>query len=241
MESVTGNHHPASTGSAQAVAGNTARVIREWIESGVYPVGSLLPSQRELSDRLGVSRTSLREALSTLQGLGLVMSRPGKGVYVTQAPEVQGAEVWRFADSHALTDVYQLRYVLEGFAARLASLVIEPEDLRLLRTNWQAMTQHIENGDFAHASQLDFEFHLQIAMISGNKAMAEILRNSGDVMQESQRLPYYKRGARHATCEEHAAIIDGLESGRADAAQQAMTTHIIQAAQRAGVHFPTGR
>ena len=223
-----------------AVASQAARLIRDWIEAGTYPVGSLLPSQRDLSEQLGISRTSLREALSTLQGLGLVVARPGKGMYVTEASEAPASEAWRFADSHALTDVYQLRYALEGFAARLAALVVQPEDLTLLRANLQGMQQCIEASDFLQASRLDFDFHMQIATISGNHAIADVLRGSGDVMQESQRLPFYKRGARHATCEEHAAIIDGLAQGRPELAQQAMSAHIVQAAQRAGVHFPTG-
>lgn len=237
MEPSTATSPSAST----AVAGNAARVIRGWIDGGVYPVGSLLPSQRDLSEQLGISRTSLREALSTLQGLGLVVARPGKGMYVTEAPEAApAAEAWRFADSHALTDVYQLRYALEGFAARLAALVVQPEDVAALQSNLQAMQHSIERADFVQASRLDFEFHLQIATISGNHAMADVLRGSGEVMQESQRLPFYKRGARHATSQEHAAIIDALAQGRPELAQQAMATHIVQAAQRAGVHFPTG-
>jgi GntR family transcriptional repressor for pyruvate dehydrogenase complex len=226
-----------------AVAGNAARVIRGWIDSGVYPVGSLLPSQRDLSEQLGISRTSLREALSTLQGLGMVVARPGKGMYVTEAPqpaEAPAAEAWRFADSHALNDVYQLRYALEGFATRLAALVVQPEDVAAMQVNLQSMQQSIEVADFARASQLDFEFHLQIATISGNHAIADVLRGSGEVMQESQRLPFYRRGARNATCEEHAAIIEALSQGRPELAQQAMAAHIVQAAQRAGVHFPTG-
>jgi len=230
----------SSATSNVAVASHAARLIREWIETGVYPVGALLPSQRDLSERLGISRTSLREALSTLQGLGLVVARPGKGVYVTEAPEAPASEAWRFADSHALTDVYQLRYVLEGFATRLAALVVQPEDLAALQANLQALQRCIEAADFLQASRLDFDFHLQIATISGNHAIADVLRGSGEVMQESQRLPFYKRGARHATCEEHAAIIAALAEGRPELAQQAMAAHIVQAAQRAGVHFPTG-
>lgn len=231
----------STSATSLAVASHAARVIREWIDDGVYPVGSLLPSQRDLSEQLGISRTSLREALSTLQGLGLVVARPGKGMYVTEATEAQpSGAVWRFADSHALNDVYQLRYALEGFASRLAALVIQPEDVSAMQANLQAMQQSIELADFAQASRLDFDFHLQIATISGNHAIADVLRGSGEVMQESQRLPFYRRGARHATCEEHAAIIDALSQGRPELAQQAMAMHIVQAAQRAGVHFPTG-
>lgn len=231
---------PSST-QGSAVAGNVARVIREWIEGGRYPVGAMLPSQRDLSEQLGVSRTSLREALSTLQGLGLVVAHPGKGMYVTEVPEAPSpAANWRFADSHVLTDVYQLRFALEGFAARLACLVVEPDDVQALKANLQQLEQSIAAADFVQAGRLDFEFHLQIVTISGNQAIAEVLHSSGEVMQESQRLPFYKRSARHSTCEEHAAIIESLVSGRPELAQQAMAIHIVQAAQRAGVHFPTG-
>jgi len=224
----------------QSIPISMAQTLQQHILSGHYPGGSQLPPQRELARQLGISRASLREALSTLQGLGLVVARPGKGMYVTEAPEAAAADAWRFADSHALTDVYQLRYALEGFVARLAALVVQPEDVQALQANLQAMQQSIERADFVQATRLDFEFHLQIATISGNHAIADVLRGSGEVMQESQRLPFYKRGARHATTEEHAAIIDALSRGHPELAQQAMATHIVQAAQRAGVHFPTG-
>lgn len=229
--------------TSPAVAATAARLIQQRIADGTYAAGGLLPSQRELAEELGISRTSLREALSTLQGTGLVSAHPGKGMYVAeasaQAPSPSASQ-WRFAGSHSLTDVYQLRFALENFAARLACLVIEAEDLAALRANAQAMRACIDASDFAQATQLDFDFHMQIIGIAGNEAIADVLRNSADVMQESQRLPFYKRGARHATYEEHMAIIQALSEGNATLAQQAMAQHIVQAAQRAGVHFPTG-
>jgi len=222
-----------------AVAEHASQVIRQRIAQGAYPVGSLLPSQRELSEQLGVSRTSLREALSTLQGMGLVLARPGKGVYVTQPPSPQAEALpWRFAKTCALADVYQLRFVLEGFAARLAAVAIQPSDIEWLRSNLAQMERALHADDLAQAGQLDFAFHLHIATLSGNGALADVLRASSEVMQESQRLPFYRRAARGTTGQEHAAIIGALAQGRPDASQQAMTTHIIQAAQRAGVHFP---
>ncbi|MCT9074209.1 FadR family transcriptional regulator [Cupriavidus gilardii] len=224
--------------NSTAVAANAARLIQQWINDGTYPAGSLLPSQRELSERLGISRTSLREAFSTLQGLGLIVPRPGKGVYVAENPS-PSAQPWRFADSHSLTDIYQLRFALENFTARLAALVVEPADIDALRANAEAMQACIEASDFTQAAQLDFDFHMQIIAISGNRAIAEILRNSAEIIQESQRLPFYKRGARRATFNEHTAIIDALAAGDPSLAQRAMAEHIVQAAQRAGVHFPT--
>ena len=88
--------------------------IRERIETSVYPVGSLLPAQRQLSEELAISRASLREALSTLEALGMLNIRPGKGVYVNSA-EAAGAHAWRFADQASLPDTYQMRFALEGF------------------------------------------------------------------------------------------------------------------------------
>lgn len=222
-----------------AVAATAARLLQERITDGVYEAGGLLPSQRDLAEELGISRTSLREALSTLQGSGLVISRPGKGMYVTEGASQQ-APAWRFATSHSLTDVYQLRFAVETFTARLACHVAEPDDLAALRANADAMRDCIDASDFAQAAQLDFDFHMQIIAIAGNQAIAEILHNSADVMQESQLLPFYKRGARHATYTEHLAIIDALGAGQPALAQQAMTRHIVGAAQRAGVYFPTG-
>ena len=225
-----------------AVATQAAQTIQQWIAQGLYPAGAMLPSQRELAEQLAVSRTSLREALSTLQGVGLVVSRPGKGMYVVDAPAGPATPApggWRFAATHSLTDVYQLRFALETFAAGMAALVVQPDELQALRENLAALRACVDAEDLTQAGQLDYEFHTQIVAISGNRAIAEVLHNSGEVMQESQRLPFYKRGARHATCDEHEAIIAALASGRSAQAEQAMARHIVQAAQRAGVHFPT--
>ncbi|ARU06882.1 GntR family transcriptional regulator [Comamonas serinivorans] len=227
--------------SSSAVAAQAAHTIQQWIAQGLYPAGALLPSQRDLAEQLAVSRASLREALSSLQGLGLIISRPGKGMYVAEAVATPaGAPPWRFAATHSLTDIYQLRFALENFAARLAAMVIEDSDLHELRSNLQALVAAIEAGDLATAAQLDYAFHTQIIGISGNRAIADVLSNSAELMQESQRLPFYQRAARRATGEEHAAILDALVARDPAAAQAAMARHIVQAAQRAGVHFPTG-
>jgi len=230
------------------VAGHVSGLIRERIACGLYPSGTLLPSQRELAEQLGVSRTALREALSTLQGMGLLVVRPGKGMYVaeTRAHAANGTSQdvqmpgWRFSDTCALADMYQLRFVLEGFAAHLSAQAVVDDDLAFLRENLAQMRQCIEADELGKASALDFAFHLHIATLSGNRAMTDILHASQEMMQESQRLPFYQRSARGATCREHGAIIEALAQGDSRLAQQAMTLHIVQAAQRAGVHFPAG-
>jgi GntR family transcriptional regulator, transcriptional repressor for pyruvate dehydrogenase complex len=211
--------------------------IRERIEGGVYPVGSLLPAQRQLSEELAISRASLREALSTLEALGLLRIRPGKGVYVESA-QAAAAHPWRFAEQSSLPDTYQMRFALEGFVARMAALAISDADIDWFEQNLDAMHGALASGELDEAAQLDFEFHMRLVSIAGNVAIESILRSSSEIMKESQRMPFFRRELVLSTYHEHRAILDALRMRDSVAAGHAIETHITNAAQRAGVYFP---
>ncbi len=221
----------------QTVTEAAISTIRERIQQGIYPVGSLLPAQRQLSEELEISRASLREALSTLEALGLVTIRAGKGVYVSRARAAR-TQRWRFADQVSLPDTYQMRYALEGFVARLAALAVGDEDLSALDENVEALRVALVEGDFETAAALDFEFHMRIVALAGNSAIESILRNSAEIMQESQRLPFYQRELALSTHREHTAIVEALRRRDANRTGRAIEAHIVAAAQRAGVYFP---
>lgn len=212
--------------------------IRERIEAGVYPVGSLLPAQRQLSEELEISRASLREALSTLEALGLLMIRPGKGVYV-ESEQATAAQSWRFAEQSSLPDTYQMRYALEGFIARMAALAVSEADLAWFEDNITAMQTALACDELDEAARLDYDFHMRIVNIAGNAAIESILSSSADIMKESQRMPFYRRELVLSTYIEHRVILDALKARDSIAAGQAIETHISNAAQRAGVYFPT--
>lgn len=212
--------------------------IRERIEAGVYPVGSLLPAQRQLSEELAISRASLREALSTLEALGLLMIRPGKGVYVESA-QAAAAQSWRFAEQSSLPDTYQMRFALEGFIARMAALAVSDSDLAWFEDNIAAMQTALACDELDEAARLDYDFHMRIVSIAGNAAIESILSSSAEIMKESQRMPFYRRELVLSTYTEHRAILDALQTRNSAAAGKAIETHISNAAQRAGVYFPT--
>jgi GntR family transcriptional repressor for pyruvate dehydrogenase complex len=213
-------------------------IIRERIEAGVYPVGSLLPAQRQLSEELAISRASLREALSTLEALGLLTIRPGKGVYVDSAQAVT-AQAWRFADQSSLPDTYQMRFALEGFIARMAALAISDSDLAWFEDNIAAMQTALACDELDEAARLDYDFHMRIVNIAGNAAIESILSSAAEIMKESQRMPFYRRELVLSTYTEHRVILDALKARDSAAAGKAIETHISNAAQRAGVYFPT--
>ncbi|MGC7406871.1 FadR/GntR family transcriptional regulator [Pandoraea pneumonica] len=223
--------------SAHAVTDAAVAIIRERIERQVYPTGAMLPSQRQLAEELSISRASLREALSTLEALGMVSIRPGKGVYVSDASARVGV-AWRFADQISLADTYQLRYALEGFATRLAAHAASNDEMAWLTDNVDDMKAALIEGDVDTAAQLDFAFHLRIVGLAGNGAIADILRGSTEIVMESQRLPFYQRELVLSTYHEHLEILDALRRRDGAAAGAAMERHIVLAAQRAGIHFP---
>lgn len=211
--------------------------IRERIEAGDYPVGSLLPAQRQLSEELSISRASLREALTTLEALGMLHIRPGKGVYVSSA-QASTSHAWRFADQASLPDTYQMRFALEGFVARLAAHSIGDADIDWLQDNLDSLHGALISAELEEAAQLDFAFHMRIVSLAGNAAIESILRGSADIMKESQRLPFYRRELVLSTFHEHAAIVAAFKARDSEGAGRAIETHIVNAAQRAGVHFP---
>lgn len=202
--------------------------------------GEALPSQRDLALRLGVSRASLREALSSLSALGVISIQPGKGVFV-QSPQAlprgDSAPAWPFAAQASPLDIFQLRYALEGFSAGLAAVTLSTEALDALEDNVAAMRIELKCGDFEAAARLDFEFHRSILLASGNQAMLSILTASADIFLESQKLPFIRAERAMETWQEHRKILRALARRASGAAQRAMHEHVRNAALRTGIAF----
>lgn len=220
------------------VTDQAVQTIQAWLKQGRYPVGSPLPSQRDLSEQLNISRASLREALSRLEALGQLSIQPGKGVFIT-ALESRAGSAWAFAGQASLKDIYQLRYVLESFAAALAAQCIQPQDLQWLQQNIARMQDCLASQQYEQAAQLDFEFHQYIMRLAGNAAILDILKNNAAMLQQSQLLPFYQPHLASRTIAEHNSIYLALQQANSAAAEQAMQQHIVYAAQRAGVYFST--
>ncbi|MBB4813471.1 MULTISPECIES: FadR/GntR family transcriptional regulator [Pseudomonas] len=224
---------------AQAVPEAALQAIRKLIKEQGFGPGDALPSQRELAVQLGVSRASLREALSSLSALGVVSVQPGKGVFVQTAQEPPAGFAWPFAAQATPLEIFQLRYALEGFAAGLAAVTLTIEALDSLEDNVEAMRHVLKAGDFEAAARLDFEFHQRILLASGNRAMVSILSASAEVFLESQKLPFIRPERAMETWQEHRKILRALAQRNSAAAQKTMQQHVRNAALRTGIAFLT--
>ena len=223
---------------AQAVPEAALQAIRKLIKEQGFGPGDVLPSQRDLAVQLGVSRASLREALSSLSALGVVSVQPGKGVFV-QAVEDAPGFAWPFAAQATPLDIFQLRYALEGFAAGLAAVTLTIDELDSLEDNVEAMRKVLKAGDFEAAARLDFEFHQRILLASGNQAMVSILSARAEVFLESQKLPFIRPERAMETWQEHRKILRALARRASASAQKTMQEHVRNAALRTGIAFVT--
>lgn len=194
----------------QSIPISMAQTLQQHILSGHYPGGSQLPPQRELARQLGISRASLREALSMLEALGLVEIQPGKGVRIN-GPHSGRARMHRAYATPALGTLSP-RQLIE------LRLVLEP--------GWAA-------------ADADLQFHLLLAQLSGNPGLVAMARQLELAISHSLRLPFAWSGADDQPVREHDAIVQAVCAGDAPGAAGAMRAHLLSAARRSGIDLDT--
>lgn len=220
-----------------SVSSIAAQSLQRRITSGEMPLGSALPSQRELADSLGISRASLREAISTLEALGLVRSQAGKGVYVTWGGKPDTEHLPLGPSAMPPEALFEFRYALEPAWTSLATRRITADERQTLESCQQAMENALHAGDLVTASELDLQFHMTLASLSGNPALAAVAIQFNGQIAHSLRLPFANAANIWAPADEHRAILAEIATGNSAAAGQAMRTHLSAAAARVGIHF----
>ena len=204
------------------------------LQGGLKP-GDRLPSQRDLALQLGVSRPSLREAISVLETMGLVTVRVGSGVYV--APQSARAPLWRFADRCSPRDVYEARIGLEGYAARLAAQRVTAAEAEQLNAATAAMRDALRDDDIAAMAAADAAFHDLVFTLAANPVLAGMYRPIRDMAVETQRLPMTLRIRLGDTLQEHEEVCRRIIARDSQGAEAAMIWHIRTAARRYGIEF----
>ncbi|MBP2300505.1 FadR/GntR family transcriptional regulator [Azospirillum picis] len=216
-----------------------ARIRQIIDEQGLRP-GDQLPPQRELAERLSISRASLREALSALETLGLIRIEVGRGVFLTDGKPPDPVATWRFADLYSPREVYEARLALEPQAAQLAAASLPAAGLGALASTLVRMRAAFEAHDLAQAGVEDSTFHRLIVEGCGNRMFTDLFRTVDAVVAEIQRLPFAREDRIWETLDEHERILEALRMRDGGRAAQAMSDHISGAAGRLGIGLGTG-
>jgi GntR family transcriptional regulator, uxu operon transcriptional repressor len=197
------------------------------IASGEFPSGSRLPAERELAASLGVSRTSVREAIISLEMNGLVEVRVGTGIFVTNPPP-EPDRIGTDAGPGPF-ELLAARKLVEGEIAALAAKVGTADDARALQQSVQRLEAKV--NDFAAREAEDRDFHLLLARATGNGSLELVVEGLWQ-----QRAGLWGRLQQHfhtsdlalRTIRDHAAIADAVAAGDPDAARAAMHRHIAR-------------
>ena len=206
------------------IAGQIAALI----DNGEFPAGSRLPAERELATLLGVSRTSVREAVISLEIAGRVEVRVGSGIFVA-APGA--AQIVGLVDGGPSPfELLAARSLIEGEICALAARTIKRADIAVLRGTVDRMREHADN--FAKRDAADREFHVRIAAATGNGSLALVVeglwqQRRGKLWSRIEQY-FHTKKIREGTLVDHAAILDALAHRDGDAAREAMHKHLAR-------------
>lgn len=212
---------------------SVTRQIEQLILRGILRPGERLPSERELSEKLGVSRPSLREALSEMQDAGLLNSRPSAGVYVSENlnSAFPKALIGLFANhEEAVMDYLTFRRDMEGLAAERAARFGSDTDLNVIATIFTRMEDIHDRRNPGEEARLDAEFHMSIVEASHNVVMLHMMRSMYHLLHEGvfynrQRM-FRQKSVRHEVLEQHRAINTALQARDATGARRAVEAHL---------------
>lgn len=200
----------------QSLRAKVFNCIREDILNGKYKQGDSLV-ENKLAEEFGVSRTPVREAIRQLELEGLVQSIPNKGVIV------------KGISKQDINDIYTIKKLLEGQAARWAVERMLPEELKKLQEIVELMDYYTRKSDFEQLAKLDTEFHDIIYKACKSKVMQHILSSFHHYVQRerlgSLRVPH--RAIDSLT--EHQAILKSFVDHDPDEAEKYMVQHVLHA------------
>ncbi|MFG5383779.1 FadR/GntR family transcriptional regulator [Yoonia sp. R2-816] len=209
------------------------RQIEGLILRGILRPGERLPSERELSERMGVSRPSLREALADLQDRGLLSSKAGAGVYVADVlgSAFAPALIKLFAThDEAVFDYLSFRRDMEGLAAERAARLASDTDLKVIDTIFQKMETAHQKRNPADEANLDADFHLSIIEASHNIIMLHMMRSMYELLREgvfyNRSIMFKQRTTRDTLLDQHRAINTALQARDPHAARAAIEAHL---------------
>lgn len=219
--------------TAEKLAQSVSKQIELLILRGILRPGERLPAERDLAERMGVSRPSLREALEALEEKGLVVSRPGSGVFIAEVlgSAFSSALIELFAShDEAVYDYLDFRRDLEGLAAERAARRGSDTDLAVIATIFGKMEAAHQKRNPADEAALDAQFHMAIIEASHNVVMLHMMRSMFDLLRQgvfyNRMMMFKNRMTRDMLLDQHRAINTAIQARDAAAARAAVAAHM---------------
>lgn len=209
-----------------------AEQIIEAIQRGLYKIGDKLPPERVIEQETGVSKSSVREALSALHLAGIVERVPGSGTYVRDSAEGFGA-LALLEESESVEDALDARKLIEQSIVELAIDRASEKQIDEIESIWERLRIPLKEKDYEDFFYLNEKFHLAIAAATGNPLIVKVIRLLLGVTHQKlwkQTITeYFLKDEAHfqQSIEEHRQILLSLRVRDRKLAKKVMEEHFI--------------
>jgi GntR family transcriptional regulator, transcriptional repressor for pyruvate dehydrogenase complex len=201
--------------------------VQDIIRDGLLRPGDMLPPERELAERLHVSRGSLREAILALESMGLVEPRHGEGTIVrdlSAAPLVNQLSVMLVQKRALVGELLEFRLMIEPTLAARAAANATEEEITHLEEILSRQQAKIDQGELA--IEEDSKFHYAIAQAARNSVVLKVLDVFMDYLRDSRELSLQVEGRPQKSLNSHRRILNAIARKNPAAAEKAMRRHI---------------
>ncbi|AEV29810.1 transcriptional regulator [Sphaerochaeta pleomorpha str. Grapes] len=204
--------------------------IKEIIRNENLKSGDRLYSEKQLSERLEVSRSSIREALRMLEVSGIVKVYQGKGVFINdQDAMVHPVHSWVVENAESLREHFEVRLLIEPHAASVASQRASAKDLETLRKTYDEFVGFVRDGNVSKAISSDGAFHLAVAKATRNRTLIGLMRTMEQTLNEGWYASLHVPGRLESSIDEHNDLLKAIEAKDAEASASAMAKHLNNA------------
>lgn len=206
---------------------DVVKQIRTLIEKGRLKRGDQLPTERELSETFKVSRTTVREAIFSLEAVKLVDRRQGNGTYVIASSEealVQPLAASLFHEKDDLIDIFFLRKIIEPEITQLASENATPEEISELEDILKEQEAELVNTE--NPVRMDTQFHHLLARMAKNRILERLLLALVDLLGKTRERYLQTEERKQKSLLGHRNILAAIKNGNGTAARQAMRRHL---------------
>ncbi len=202
--------------------------IKDMIDKGRFKSGDQLPVERELAEVFRVSRSSVREAIRSLESQGLLESRQGNGTYIAKHPVeslVNPLASVICSEKDGQRELFEMRRLIEPQLAFLAAERASEDEIKMMEKTLTLQEREIARGGLG--TEIDRNFHYLLAGAARNRFLLQIVDNNMNLFLESRDNFLQVEGRPEKSIQRHRELLDAIKARDPESAAQAMREHLI--------------
>jgi GntR family transcriptional regulator, transcriptional repressor for pyruvate dehydrogenase complex len=205
--------------------------LKQIIEEEQFAPGDKFYSENELTKKLQVSRSSIREAVRILEATGYVKVQHGKGIFISgdMAEEMEAFTSWLSSNEKAIFEHFEVRLIIDPKAASYAAKNADAQDIAKMKEVCADFTAKAKSGNIAGLIKCDEQFHMLLAKSTKNRTLHFCMKTMANSLPEGWITSLHIPGRVEKTVPEHHRILEAIGSGDPVEAEQAMRDHLNNA------------